>query len=498
MTDINDKTRPGRDVIKARPGPRKAPLIGVGALLVTLTNAVIFVLPPLLPLMAAQYGLATVSETTWIYTAFTLAGGAGYILLPRLADIYGDRNASVIASVVLTIGALVPALGDSYPALLVGCALMGFGVAAQLLPLGFLRRNLAKNGIAMGVAVLVIATGLGIVVGMIGGGLMVEFLSLGSLFWILTAAFAASTVVSYTVIPRNPPAEPSGRIGVLGTVWMVAWVAAVLLALTQGLVWGDAALIPLVAGVVGGIAWLRVERRSKSAVFDVALLKSPFVIAACVCIALFASVNAAFLLLMSAYAQVPPEALAPADAYGLGLDALQTGVLMLPFAVTFLVGSVVADRPVSRGNGGTVLMVAAAICAAGLAWQALFHDQQWHYLVGAALMGLGCSIGYAACFTMVQLAAPEEKAGMAAGVAGTAMAVGSAVGTALVSAVLSATVVQVPGTDTVVATKDLYGTGYWISGVLAALVLVTVLVSRARTARRERRSEPGQPLVSSQ
>src|SRR6478735_8286991 len=81
MTEINDKTRPGRDVINARPGSRKAPLIGVAALLVTLTNAVIFVLPPLLPLMAAQYGLATVSETTWIYTAFTLAGGAGYILL---------------------------------------------------------------------------------------------------------------------------------------------------------------------------------------------------------------------------------------------------------------------------------------------------------------------------------------------------------------------------------------------------------------------------------
>ncbi len=497
MTDINDMTRPGRD-LKARPGPRRGPLIGVGALLVTLTNAVIFVLPPLLPIIAAQYGLATVSETTWIYTAFTLAGGAGYVLLPRLADVHGDRNASVMASVVLTIGAVVPAIGDSYATLLVGCALMGFGVAAQLLPLGFLRRNLADNGITMGVAVLVIATGIGIVVGMIGGGLIVQFLSLSGLFWILTAAFAVSTLVSYAVIPHTPPAEPSARIGVLGTVWMIAWVAAILLALTQGLVWGDAALVPLVAGVVGGVAWLRVERRSRSAVFDVALLKSPLFTVACVCIALFASVNAAFLLLLSTYSQVVPESLAPGDAYGLGLDALQTGVLMLPFAVMFLVGSVVADRPVSRGKGGTVLMVGAAICAAGLAWQALAHTEQWHYLVGAALLGLGCSIGYAAGFTMVQLAAPKEKAGMAAGVGGTAMAVGSAVGTALVSGVLSATVVQVPGTDVVVATEDLYGTGYWISGAIAAMVFVTVLVARARAARRRRQSARLEPVGTAQ
>jgi MFS family permease len=265
---------------------------------------------------------------------------------------------------------------------------------------------------------------------------------------------------------------------------MVAWVAAILLALTQGLVWGGAALVPLVAGVVGGIAWLRVERRSTSAVFDVALLKTPFFTAACVCIALFAAVNAAFLLLLSTYSQVLPEALPPADAYGLGLTALQTGMLMLPFAVMFLVGSVLADGPVSRGNGGSVLMVGAAICAAGLTWLALAHDQGWHYLVGAGLLGLGCSMGYAAGFTMVQLAVPEQKAGMAAGVAGTAMAVGFAVGTALVTGVLSASVVQVPGTEVVVATEDLYATGYWIVNVLAALVVVTVLVSRARTARR--------------
>ena len=76
MTEINDMTRLGRE-LNARPGPRKAPLIGVGALLVTLTNAVIFVLPPLLPIIQAQYGLATVSETTWLYTALTLAGQHG-------------------------------------------------------------------------------------------------------------------------------------------------------------------------------------------------------------------------------------------------------------------------------------------------------------------------------------------------------------------------------------------------------------------------------------
>lgn len=125
-------------------------------------------------------------------------------------------------------------------------------------------------------------------------------------------------VAAFAVIPHTPPAEASGRIGVIGTVWMVAWIAAILLALTQGSIWGNRALIPLAIGVVGGALWLLAERRSSAAVFDVAILRSPYVITVCLVTALFAAVNAAFFLVTSTYCQVIPEFLAPEDSYGLG------------------------------------------------------------------------------------------------------------------------------------------------------------------------------------
>lgn len=482
MTQTHE--RDGRSTAAGGAGASKARLIGIGSLLVVLTNAIIFILPPLLPVIQAQYELETVAQTVWLFTALTLGGGAGFILLPRLCDLRGDRNANVAAAAFLTVGALVPAVGDSYPTLLVGCCLMGFGSSAQVLPLGFLRRGLGEAGIGVAVGVLVIGTGVGIVAGMIGGGLIVQNLSLQTFFVVLTAIGAVTTLASYVMIPHAPPAERAGRMGVVGTVWMIAWVAAILLTLTQGLVWGNAALIPLVLGVAGGIAWFRVERRSTTAVFDVALMKAPLVTASCICIALFAAVNAAFLLLVSTYAQIIPEALRPVDAYGLGLSALETGWLMVPFAVTFVVGGAIADGPVNNGRAIPVFVGGALVSAAGLAWLALAHDQQWHYLVGAAVIGLGCSTGYTAGFTLVQLAVPEEKAGMATGIAGTFLAVGFAFGTALVSADLSASLVPVPGTTLEVAAESLYGAGYWLAVVLALLVIVTVLVSRARSARR--------------
>ena len=466
------------------PDVNKPALIGIAGLLIILTNAVVFLLPPLLPIIQAQYELTTVAQTTWLYTALTLGGGAGFVLLPRVADIHGDRNASVIASAFLTAGALIPAIGDSYLTLVIGSAVMGVGGSAQLLPLGFLRRFLGESGLTIAVAVLVIATGVGIVVGMIGGGIAVENLSIQAFFIILTVLAGVTTFASYAAIPHAPPAEASGHIGVVGAVTLIGWVGALLLSMTQGLVWGGGALVPLAIGVVGGIVWVRIERRRAKAVFDATVLKSNFVVAASLCIGLFAAVNAAFLLLLSTYVQVVPESLPTGDAYGLGLTALQTGYLMLPFALTFLVGSVLADGPVNNGKGSNVLNLGAIICIAGFAWMALAHEQQWHYLAGAGVVGLGCALGYSAGFTLVQQAVPEAKAGMASGMAGMCMAIGFAFGTAVVAAALSVSVLKVKGSISEVATENLYASGYWSAAVLAAFVPLVVWRTRVRAQRR--------------
>ncbi|MBT2263452.1 MFS transporter [Rhodococcus erythropolis] len=469
------------DATATSAGTRRLALISIAALLVILTNAVLFLFPPLLPVIQTQYQVTTVAAVTWIFTLLTLGGGAGFVVLPRLSDVIGDRNTAGIACAALTAGALTAAIGDSYPALLAGSTVMGFGGAAQLLPLGFLRRALGENGLATSVAVLVIATGIGIVVGMIGGGFIVEAMSLRDFFYILTACFAVTTAASILVIPHSRPADAGGSIPVLGAAWLIAWVGAILLALTQSAEWGSTALLPLGIGLLGALSWLQVQRRTSNPMFDHTLFKAPFVTVACVVIALIAAVNSAFLVLLSTYAQIDPSYLPPEDSYGLGLTSLQTGWLMVPFAVTFLIGGVVAERPVAEGRGTAVLVAGALVSAAGLALLVAAHDQQWSYLVASGVIGLGCAVVYSACFALVQTAVDETKAGMAAAMAGTAMAIGFALGSALVTTVLGSSTVTVPGTDIELAQKGLYGPSYLLTIGLAALIVITVLISRART-----------------
>ncbi|MFE1955669.1 MFS transporter [Streptomyces sp. NPDC059524] len=460
---------PGPGVAAQVPSRRGA-LIGVSALLCTVTIAVNFMLGPLLPLMQSHYGVS-VSAVTWGLTAMLLGSGAGFVLIPRLQDNVDDRTMLLWSGVLLTAGALIPAVADTYPALLVGSALLGFGSAAQMLPLGFLRRHLTGSSVATAVSVLIMATGTGVVVGMVGGGLAVKYLSLSAFFYLLAAAFAVTTVALLAVVPHSHPAS-SARIGVGGTAWMIAWVTLILLAMAQITAWGDVCYLLLAAGLVAGAAWVAAQRRSAAPVFDLAMLKKPYATTACVASCLFGAVDAAFVLLVTYYTQTPAEV-----GYGLGTDALGTSLLMVPFALTMFISGKAAERMVQQGRPGVILVAGAALCGLGLVWLAFAHEQTWQYLVGSALVGLGSRAGYSGSFAIPQLVVGEDQAGMAAGVPATVMMIGSALGAAVITTVLSLEYLpQVPG----VPQPHLYTVGYLLAAAFPVLILLATGVSNAR------------------
>jgi MFS family permease len=187
--------------------------------------------------------------------------------------------------------------------------------------------------------------------------------------------------------------------------------------------------------------------------------------------ALFGAVDACFVLLVSYYTQTPVKA-----GYGLGVDALGTGLLMLPFALTMFISGKAAEKRVAKGRPGEVLVIGASISALGIAFLAVAHTQSWEYLVGAALVGLGSRAGYSGAFAVPQLVVEEHKAGMAAGMAGTTMAIGIAFGSALVTTVLQAAT----NPTTQLPEPYLFTVGYVLTLVCALLVVVTTVISHIR------------------
>lgn len=460
----------------------RAALIAIAALLATVTNAVAFMLPPLLPVIQTGYADNSLAAATWVFTALVLGGGGGYVMIPRLTDVLSDRSISLLSGGILIAGALVAAVIDNYPALVVGAVLLGFGSAAQLVPLSFLRRHLDGNAVATAVTVLIMATGSGVVLGMLGGGLSMRYAiendatpSISLFFYILAGLFALTTFGLLVVVPNDPP-QSNDPIGVLNTVWLIGWVALILLGLSAppGSAVDRQSVLILLVGVLAALAWAFVEQHAETPVFDMAILKKPFVATACLSAGLFGAVDAAFLVLVNYYAQSPKDLI----GYGLSLDALETGLIMLPFAIAMFISGKAAENVVARGTPGLVLVVGAAICAGGLLFLALAHDQVWHYAVGSAVIGLGSRAGYSGAFTVPQFVVPEHRAGMAAGMPGTIMAIGFAVGSAMVVSIQLSSGTDYDGVW--VPAAETYTSGYYYTLAFPVLIVVATLVSRFR------------------
>lgn len=534
--------------IAAPVAPNRVALIGIAAVLATVTNAVAFMLPPLLPLITTSYAHNSVTAATWVFTALTLGGGAGFVLIPRMTDVLSDRTISLLSGGFLAGGALIAAVGDNYAALVIGSALMGFGSAAQLVPLSFLRRHLSDNAVSTAVTVLIMATGTGVVLGMVGGGASLKVWpmanhltanggiphqSIAPFFYVLAALFVLTTIGLLLIVPNSPP-QFAGRIGVFGTLWLIGWVAIILLGFSapSSSALGKNADVVLLVGLGLAVGWVLAERRSKTPVFDLSLLRKPYVTTACLSAGMFGCVDAAFLVLVNYYLQNPnvPGLVSqdggktgwPADVarYGLNYDPLKTSLVLLPFAITMFISGKVSERIVARGRPGVVLVVGAVICAMGLLFLGLAHDQAWEYVVGSGIVGLGSRAGYSGAFAVPQFAVPEDRAGMAAGMPGTVMAIGFAVGAAVITALQNASGFVYHSMDVATLTAlgekaqsgnpaavqafnsalksidlrtsdylldgthfpsaDVYTHGYFIALVFPLLVVVATLVSRFR------------------
>lgn len=136
----------------------------------------------------------------------------------------------------------------------------------------------------------------------------------------------------------------------------------------------------------------------------------------------------------------------PAWQIGLGHSALQSGLVVMPFAIGNVIGASQSDNLTAR-FGRTVLAVGLGLVAAGitavwlvLALTTVIGYNGWQLLAPLLIAGVGCGLFIAPNADFIVATVERTEAGAASGVIGTAQRIGSAIGIAVVGTVLFGTV----------------------------------------------------------
>ncbi len=390
------------------------------------------------PLLGEIAGHLHVSDAdiTWFLTMQTLAAAVAVPLLSKLGDIFGHRRMLRIAVVAVLIGTLVTAFLPSYPIVLAARVLVGPLAVWLPLEIALVHNRIKGDTARTSIGLLVSCLTGGAILGTISAGVFSALLPTLTLTLLVPVLFVVVSVYAVFFKVPESTSRTATKIDVLGFAGiglaMVGLLFGLRLASSEGL--GSPATVgTLAAAVVIFVLWVLWELRVEAPAIDVRLIVSP---------RLGPVYLTAFLFGMVMFgSQAPGTTFLTADpaetGYGFAATPATASAVTAVITILATIGAA-AFAPIARRTGiRAVLVVGAAVAAAGSIFQIAFHDELWQIFVSAAVNGIGMGVLLGALPAFVAELAPSDSTGIATGVYNSLRTLGGAAAGAAFAVVLT-------------------------------------------------------------
>lgn len=442
--------------------------IALAAFVTSLDNTVVNVA---LPSMRRDLALG-VSGLQWIATSYLLAFSALLLAGGRLTDHYGRRRVFLIGLGVFVTASACAGTATSGDFLVTARLLQGLG-AALVLPstLAVLAADVPPAARHLGAGIVTASIALSLALGPVIGGAVAEHWHWSGIFYLNVPLGVFTMALGARTIGRSRADGQS--IDVAGLVTSTLAMGALAYVLIAGSDNGFGSPDILVAGVlavVGGAAFVVVERFTRAPMVDVALFADRVFSGGTAAQVLWGlGINGVFFF-TSLFLQDVLE-LSPTVAGAMFVPLAFGLVLCVPVSA-LLATRIGVHRTVSAGMG---------LIAAGLVWVSFVGrgDAAWLLIPGLVLIGVGSALTTPLTSAMLEVV-PSAKAGVAAAVISAAREVSGVLGIALVGTVVAAreAAATAGGSAPVDAFASGYAVGLWCAAALTllggAIALVTL------------------------
>ena len=411
---------------------RRSPALGLAAiclgfLMITLDATIVNL--ALGPIVSDLGG--SLAAAQWIVNGYTLAFASLLLTAGALADRVGARAGFAIGLGVFALGSAVCAVAVSLPMLIASRVLQGLG-AAWLMPCSLALIGHTFPGPLERRRALAIwggASGIGLASGPVLGGVLTSAIGWRAIFLVNVpvAAVAGLLLLRHVQETRRHrhPLDVAGQLLAIAALSLLT--AGFIVAGEKG--WGTGpSLALLAAGVLSAIAFAAAERIATHPMVDPALFRAR---------TFSVSVTIGLIFNLCLYGGLFCLAVDLHETHG--LNALSTGLAMLP--MTLVTGAVafLSGRAVSRFGEWPVMLagLTAGVMAAVLVALNATYGAVWVLIASSVPLG-ATALVMPAMTAVVIGAAPGHRIGLASGVLNAARQTGGAFGVALLGALLAA------------------------------------------------------------
>ena len=395
----------------------------------------------------------TIQGVQLAITAYTLVMAAFMLVGAKIGDIWGRDRAFAIGLAIYATGSLITALSPNLVVLLLGWSLVeGLGAVlvvpaiAALIAANYEGRERAlAYGLIGGIAAAAVAVG-----PIIGGWVTTNF-TWRYVFVGEVAIVAVILLLRKRMRQRPKPEQPPG-LDVVGAALSASGLGLIVFGILQSSSWGwiqprgaltigDTAITPLGFSVVpflvlGGLGLLaalswwveRGQRLGRPVLVDLSMLGITQLRAG------LSTLVAQQLVLMGTFFVLPVYL-----QVVLGLDALQTGIRLLPMSITMVLAALLGPRVAASRSPKEVARLGFAFLATGAVVLLATIDvelRQTLFAAALALVGIGVGLLASQLGNVIMSSVDRSQTNQAGGLQGTAQNLGASLGTALIGAIL--------------------------------------------------------------
>lgn len=370
------------------------------------------------------------SVLPWVVTAYSLSYGGLLLLGGRAGDVLGRRRTLMAGVLVFGAGSVAAGAAATASVVLAARAVQGVGAAlaapAVLGLIGATFPEPARRARAM--AVYAAMSGAGAALGLVGGGLLVQYVSWRSVFLINVPVVLAILVLAPRALAETP--RQRSRLPLVSALAATGASSALLLALTRAGSdgWSDGTVaIGLVVAVLLVLLLVVAERRADQPLLPARVLSDRRRLVAFAVSAVLGGTLLSLLFLTTQFGQVVQ-----------GGTPVLTGLSFLPFSAAMVLTSQLVGRGPARlrtPRSGALGLLVVAAGVGGLTALAPETAYVWGVLLPLVVAGVGVGL----VFVPLTLAATRGVApadlGVAGGVLSASQVLGGALGVAAVATI---------------------------------------------------------------
>ncbi|MSR68704.1 MFS transporter [Candidatus Saccharibacteria bacterium] len=388
---------------------------------------------------------ATITFYTLTMAALMLTGG-------KLGDIWGRKKVFLIGLGIYGIGAFITAISPNIQTLMIGWSLVeGLGAVLVIPATAALvaARYEGRDRITA-FAIIGAMAGAAAAAGPLIGGFVTTFLS-----WRYVFAFESVIVVIILFFWKHVPSSgklAQAKLDIPSTVLSASGMSLLIFGILQSKVWGwvKPMTVPEIFGypiapfgisivtflIFAGILLLAyflsyqktLQNKGKDPLFDVTVLKIPQLRSGLAVQTSQSLVIGASFFVMPVYLEMV-----------IGLDALQTGIRIIPLSISVITFSMLGSKLIDRFSPKRIVKFGQLALIVGVAIITYTIDPQLQSIplfIGMFILGAGLGLLASQLGNINMNAVDKRHASEVGGIQGTALNLGSSLGTAIIGSIL--------------------------------------------------------------